>query len=360
MSLTDFTTLGRSGLRISPLCLGTMTFGVESGFGAAADEAALVLDAYWDAGGNFFDCANSYAQGSSETILGALVRERGIRSRAVIATKFTRCIEPGNPNALGNGRKAILLSLEQSLRRLQTDYVDLYWLHSWDTITPVEEVLDTMDGLIASGKVRYFGLSDVPAWYAARAQTLAERDRRPQIVALQMEYSLVERSIEREHLPAMQELGMGLCAWGGTGGGFLTGKYRREGDRPAGEGRLGGVLPAYTGFTDRKWAILDAVLEVARDMGCEPVQVALNWLATQPGSTAPIIGARTLAQLTTNITAADLVIPPELRARLDAASALEPAHPYLMYQPPMATVFAAGMPVTPWAPTRTTGLRHGG
>src|SRR5712671_1756477 len=206
-SLNDYVTLGRSGLRVSPVCLGTMTFGNEWGWGAEEGPAREVFDHYVAAGGNFIDTADFYTEGHSEELVGKFISEGGVRDRVALATKFTLNTEPGNPNAGGNGRKNIYRALEGSLRRLQTDYIDLYWLHAWDTVTPVEEVVSTLTDLVRAGKIRYYGFSDVPAWYAARARTLAECQGKEPPIALQLEYSLVERSIEREHVDAAGQLG---------------------------------------------------------------------------------------------------------------------------------------------------------
>lgn len=362
MSLGDYVTLGRSGLRVSPLALGTMTFGTSAPWGVDESKAATIFDRYIDHGGNFFDTANSYQDGQSEEILGKLVRERSLRDRAVIATKFARTIGLGNPNGVGNGRKLIYASLEQSLRRLQTDYVDLYWLHSWDTYTPAEEIVDTLDSLVRVGKIRYYGFSDVPAWFATRAQTLAEKDRRAPLVGLQLEYSLIERAIEREHIPAAQELGLAVTAWGTTASGLLAGKYRRRADGTF-EGTRDGVTPrsrllssefAQSGLSDRHWHIADLVTHVAEQLGVAAAQVALNWVATQPGSTAPIFGATSPEQVDQNVAALDLDIPAERRAELDHASALALDHPYRMYKQPTAELFQGGVSTTAWQPAPFT------
>src|SRR4030095_6906859 len=237
-NLNDYVTLGRSGLRVSPLCLGTMTFGNEWGWGSEEEAARSVFDRYLDAGGNFIDTADLYTEGHSEELLGKFIRERGLRDRIVLATKFTFNAEPGNPNTGGNGRENIYRALAASVRRLQTEYIDLYWLHAWDTITPVEEVVSTLNDLVRAGKIRHYGFSDTPAWYVARAYTLAEKEDREPLIALQLEYSLTERNIEREHVPAAQELGLGICPWSPLAGGFLTGKYQRKDDTGQGEGRL--------------------------------------------------------------------------------------------------------------------------
>src|SRR6266404_612413 len=302
-SLNDYVTLGRSGLRVSPLCLGTMTFGNEWGWGSEEQTARAVFDRYIDGGGNFIDTADLYTEGHSEELVGKFIGERGLRDRVVLATKFTFNAEPGNPNAGGNGRKNIYRALEASLRRLQTDYIDLYWLHAWDTMTPVEEVISTLNDLVRAGKIRHYGFSDVPAWYATRAFSLAERNGAERLIALQLEYSLIERTIEREHIPAAQELGMGVCPWSPLAGGFLSGKYQRLGTTGVGEGRLETVKdnPIFNQFNERNWSILDELLDVANQIGKPPSQVALNWVATQPGITSTIIGVTKTKQLDDNL-----------------------------------------------------------
>jgi aryl-alcohol dehydrogenase-like predicted oxidoreductase len=352
--LNDYVTLGHSGLRVSPLCLGTMTFGTEWGWGSEEDTARGVFDRYIDAGGNFIDTADGYTEGHSEELLGKFIGERGLRDRVVLATKFTFNLEVGNPNAGGNGRKNIYRALEGSLRRLQTDYIDLYWLHAWDTITPVEEVVSTLNDLVRSGKIRYYGFSDTPAWYVARAKTLADKEGKVPLVALQLEYSLVERNIEREHVPASQELGLGITPWSPLAGGFLSGKYRRDGDTGVGEGRLDLVKdnPAFDPFHERNWQILDQLVNAARQIGKSPAQVALNWVATQPGITSTIIGATRTTQLDDNLRSIGFDIPADLRKRLDDVSALEPVHPYKFFNPEMQGMLSGGTSVRPWAPAR--------
>ena len=352
--LNDYVTLGHSGLRVSPLCLGTMTFGTEWGWGSEEDTARGVFDRYIDAGGNFIDTADGYTEGHSEELLGKFISERGLRDRVVLATKFTFNLEAGNPNAGGNGRNNIYRALEGSLRRLQTDYIDLYWLHAWDTITPVEEVVSTLNDLVRSGKIRYYGFSDTPAWYVARAKTLADKEGKVPLVALQLEYSLVERNIEREHVPASQELGLGITPWSPLAGGFLSGKYRRDGDTGVGEGRLDVVKdnPAFDPFHERNWQILDQLVNAARQIGKSPAQVALNWVATQPGITSTIIGATRTTQLDDNLKSIRFDIPADLRKRLDDVSALEPVHPYKFFNPEMQGMLSGGTSVRPWAPAR--------
>jgi len=325
-----------------------MTFGTAWGWGAPKETAHQMLSRFFEAGGNFIDTADGYTNGASEEIIGAYFRETGTRDRAVLATKFTFSGSPGDPNAGGNGRKNMYRALEGSLRRLQTDYIDLYWLHAWDGLTPVEEVLSTLTDLVRAGKVRYIGLSDTPAWYLARAQTLAELARLEPVCALQLEYSLVERNIEREHVPAALALGMGICPWSPLGSGLLTGKYTRTaGADPAGEGRLakirGSGNPAFEKlFSERNWSIVETLTAVARELGRAPAQVALNWVATRPGVISTIIGATKLAQLDDNLAALELEIPAELAARLDEASRPELVHPYMFFQPSMQRMITGG------------------
>ncbi|MDX6497954.1 MAG: hypothetical protein QOG23_1214 [Blastocatellia bacterium] len=357
-NLNDYITLGRSGLRVSPLCLGTMTFGTEWGWGAEEKTAREVFDRYVEAGGNFVDTADLYTGGHSEELLGKFISERGLRDRVVLATKFTFNGDAGNPNAGGNGRKNIYRALEGSLRRLQTDYIDLYWLHAWDTVTPVEEVISTLNDLVRAGKIRHYGFSDTPAWYVSRAQTLAEKEGKERLVALQLEYSLVERHIEREHIPAAQELGLGITPWSPLAGGFLSGKYRRHENTGVGEGRLEIIKdnPAFNQFKERNWGILDELLTVADEISKSPAQVALNWVATQPGITSTIIGATKMAQLDDNLKSIEFEIPSNLRKQLDDLSALEPAHPYKIFNPEMQGMISGGTRVKPWLAARVYSL----
>jgi len=327
MTLTDFRTLGRSGLVVSPLALGTMTFGTPR-WGSSEDVSEAIFNAYVEAGGNFIDTADVYSGGRSENLLGGYIAGRSLRDKLALATKFTFSAEDGNPNAAGNGRKNIHRALEGSLKRLQTDYIDLYWMHIWDTVTPVEEVLQSLGDLQRAGKIRYFGLSDVPAWYAVRASTLASAHTVPGPIALQMEYSLVERTIEREHLPAARECGLGMMPWSPLAGGFLAGKYERNDAGMTGEGRLSGSNPfGDTKFTNRNWRILDVLKAVAAEMGRPPAQVALAWATAQPGITSTIIGASKTEQLQDNLASLDISFTPEQKQALLEGSAPEPS-PY--------------------------------
>lgn len=329
----NYYTLGNSGLRVSRLALGTMTFGTEWGWGADRETARAMVDAYVDAGGNFFDTADLYTGGTAETWLGEFIAERGLRDRAVIATKFTFNAEPGNPNGGGNGRKNLMRAVDASLKRLSTDYIDLYLLHVWDSLTPAEEVMRTMDDLVRAGKIRHVGLSDVPAWYAARAQTIAELRGYEPVSALQLEYSLAERSIEHEFVPFGTRHGAGIMVWSPLASGLLSGKYRPIQDGNA--GRLDGFRntthPGFRKFSERNWAIVAELEKVAAELGRSMPQVAVNWVATQPGIATVILGATKLAQMQDNLAALDFTIPPELRERLDHISKTPPPFPYSFF-----------------------------
>ena len=353
MGLAEYTTLGRSGLRVSPLCLGTMTFGTEWGWGSEESTALAIFNRYLEAGGNFIDTADGYTAGKSEEMVGKFIRERGLRDRVVLATKFTFNAQSGNPNAGGNGRKNIYRALAGSLQRLQTDYVDMYWLHAWDTVTPIEEVVSTLNDLVREGKIRHYGFSDTPAWYAARAYTLAEKDATDRPIALQLEYSLVERNIEREHIPVAQELGMGICPWSPLASGFLSGKYKRKGNDGQGEGRLEKLKnsgnPGFEKFSERNWKILETLLATAQKLDRSPAQIALNWLAGQPGVTSTILGASKLPQLEDNLKALEFSIPAELRKALDEVSAIPSVHPYVFFEPFIQNMIHGGISVRAWS-----------
>jgi len=354
--LQRYVTLGRSGLRVSPVCLGTMTFGTQWGWGSEETVARAVFDRYLDGGGNFIDTADGYTEGHSEELLGKFIDDGGTRDRIVLATKFTFNRAPGNPNAGGNGRKNIYLALEGSLKRLKTDYIDLYWLHAWDTVTPVEEVVSTLNDLVRAGKIRHYGFSDTPAWYVARAQTIAEKEGKERLVALQLEYSLVQRNTEREHVPVAQELGLAICPWSPLAGGFLTGKYKRQGDSGSGEGRLEITKdvqnPNFQRFTESNWRILDSLLKISKKINRPAAQIALNWAATQPGITSIIVGASRVEQLEENLRFADFEIPADLRQELDEVSALESVHPYVFFEPAMQGLISGGTRLAAWEPAR--------
>lgn len=348
MNLTSYRTLGRSGLVVSPMGLGTMTFGTAR-WGTSDEGGRAIFDAYVEAGGNFVDTADIYGGGRSEEMVGAYVADRSLRDRVVLGTKFTWNLDPGNPNGGGNGRKNVHRALETSLKRLRTDYVDLYWLHFWDMVTPVGEVLQTMGDLIRAGKVRYFALSDVPAWYATKMSVLAEAHGVPGPIALQMEYSLVERTLEREHLPAARECGFGVTPWSPLAGGFLTGKYRREDQGAVGAGRLSGSNPfGDTKFTDRNWRVLDGLKAVAAEIGRPPAQVALAWAITRPTVSSLLLGASRPEQLRENVAALAVTLTADQLAALDNVSELDPAFPYAGFTPRVKRSIFGGTTVDGW------------
>ena len=324
MPLDHYVTLGHSGLRVSPLCLGAMTFGKEWGWGSEPDEAKRIIDRFLARGGNFIDTANGYTKGHSEVILGEhLGADRRKRDRVVIATKFATNLFLGDPNGGGTSRKAIIGQCEESLRRLRTDYIDLYWMHVWDRTTPIEETMRALDTLVEQGKVRYLGFSDTPAWKCAQAQTMARLRGWAPLVALQIEYSLLQRTVEGELVPMARELGLGITPWGPLRGGALSGKYKRadKGQHQAGRGaRVTSFL------NDRTYDLLELMERIAGELGTTVARVALAWVQGRPGVSSTIIGARTLEQLDDNLGALDVTLAAEHVAALDAATA--PALPF--------------------------------
>lgn len=356
MPLSHYRTLGRSGLVVSPLALGAMTFG-PGGWNADDATARAIFDTYLDAGGNFVDTADIYSGGESEALLGRFIKQTKARDRVVLSSKFafnvsasplspTQAVS-GDPNAGGAGAKNIHRALEASLRRLQTDYIDLYWMHVWDGVTPVEEIVDTLGSLVRAGKVRYYAFSDMPAWLAMKAATIAAERRVPGPIAMQLEYSLVARDVEAEHFPAAREAGMGVMPWSPLAGGFLTGKYRR--DATGGGGRLSGPNPfGDSKFSDRNWAILDVLTTVAAELDRPMAQVALAWVIARPGVASTLTGARSLTQLTGNLAAADLALGPDQMARLDAASAPVMGFSAALAQPMIRRMVFGGHAVTGW------------
>jgi aryl-alcohol dehydrogenase-like predicted oxidoreductase len=345
--MIDYRTLGRTGLKVSPLGLGVMTYG----WGADKQAARAMFDLYRERGGNFFDTADLYSGGESETWLGEFVHEARVRDEVVIATKFSFNAQAGNPNAGGNGRKNIYRALEGSLRRLQTDYVDLYILHAWDRVTPVEEVMSTLNDLVRAGKVRHIGLSDAPAWYAARAQTLAEAHRYERLALLQLEYSLVSRSLEREHLPLAAETGISLVPWSPLGGGFLTGKYKRVDGKITGSGRVfdtkdsGNPVMEKFAKRERNWDILDALLAAAKDLGKTPTEVALAWVLGRPQVTSVLVGATKREQLELNLNAFAIELPAEIERRLTEVSRPESTELDHFFEPTMQGMIHGGVNV---------------
>lgn len=330
MKLDDYRLLGRSGLRVSPLALGTMTFRVGPGsWGSSDDEAREMVDMYLDRGGNFIDTANFYGQlGQSEVLLGALVKGR--RDGIVISTKYSLTTRPGDPNASGNHRKNMVRSVEDSLRRIGTDYIDLLYLHMWDFRTPVDEILRSFDDLVRSGKVLYIGLSDTPAWQASRMQAISEIRGWTQFCALQIQYSLVERTVERELIPMAKEMGFGVSPWAPLGQGLLTGKYTRS---DLIQGSMADIssrkaINAVTGkLTEKNLEIADAVVSVSEEIGCTPAQLAVAWTLTNPAVSSSVVGVRTPAQLADNLGALNVDISSEQLASLNAVSAAKPTFP---------------------------------
>ena len=354
MLLDHYVTLGRSGLRVSPFALGTMTFGEDLGWGSSVKDSEAILRRYLDAGGNFLDTANIYTRGHSEKILGDFFAGQArLRQKTVLATKFYGNLFSGDPNGGGAGRKAIVQQLDESLRRLQTDYIDLYWLHVWDQYTPIEETLRTLDDQVRAGKIRYIGFSDVPAWKLSQAQTLAlVKDYTP-LIALQIEYSLLERTVEAELIPAAQELGLGVTPWSPLKGGALSGKYTRDNHGQV-EAKRGAWITA--SLNEKAYAVLDVLAKVAKEADTTPARAALAWLQGQPGVTSTILGARTLEQLDDNLRALAVTLTPEQRKQLDAVSA-PPAYVLTrMLRPPFSfgyggtTVDGATHPANAMAP----------
>jgi aryl-alcohol dehydrogenase-like predicted oxidoreductase len=318
MPLNDYVTLGQSGLRVSPFCLGAMTFGEDWGWGSSVAESVAIMARFLERGGNFIDTANGYTKGHSEKIIGDFIgRDRQKRDRVVIATKFFVNMYNGDPNGGGASRKAIAASCEQSLRRLQTDYIDLYWMHSWDRFTPIEETLRALDDLVQAGKVRYIGFSDTPAWKVAQAQTITQFRGWTPLVALQIEYSLIERTVEGELIPAALELGLGVTPWSPLRSGVLSGKYTRENAKTLKADRGERVTQF---LDDRTFAILDDLARIAKAHETTSAAVALAWVRSRPGVASTIIGARRLDQLEQNLAALDVMLAPDEIASLDTLS----------------------------------------
>ncbi|MCB0210954.1 MAG: aldo/keto reductase [Anaerolineae bacterium] len=301
--------LGKTGLRVSELCLGAMIFGDDRRFGASAEESRKIFDAFVEAGGNFIDTANYYAKGMSERLIGDFVQQD--RDRFVIATKYTLTQRADDPNGGGNHRKSMVQSVEASLKQLNVEYIDLYWLHAWDFLTPVEEIMRGLDDLVRAGKILYVGVSDTPAWIIAQANTLATLRGWTPFVGLQVEYNLVQRDVERDLLPMAQAFEMAVTCWSPLGGGLLSGKYnanRSEG------GRFGNQAD------EQKLALVNGVIQIAEEIGHTPAQVALAWLRSQPGNIIPIIGSRRLDQFQENLGCLDVHLTDEQRNKLSALS----------------------------------------
>jgi aryl-alcohol dehydrogenase-like predicted oxidoreductase len=327
MPLDHYVTLGRSGLRVSPFALGAMTFGDDpGGAGSSVEESEKILSTYLDRGGNFVDTANFYTGGHSEKILGDFFAARpGRREHVVLASKFFGNMFPGDPNGGGAGRGSIVAQLHETLRRLQTDYLDLYWLHNWDRHTPIEETMRALDDLVRAGKVRYIGFSNTPAWVTAQAQTTALLKGWTPLIALQVEYSLLARTVEGELAPLARDQGMALVPWSPLKNGFLSGKYRR-GAQVTDSARAAFV----GGPTEDEFAVIDAVAAVADELGTTSAAVALAWLRAREGTVVPIVGARRMEHLENNLAALEVTLAPEHLRVLDEVSA-----PTLNYPAPM-------------------------
>ena len=313
--------LGKSGLKVSELALGAMTFGTEMGFGVDKDESRKVYEAFREEGGNFIDTANVYNGGTSETFLGEFMQAD--RERIVLATKFTGAMHGRDVNASGNSRKNMMNSVHASLKRLKTDYIDLYWAHFWDPTTPAEELMRGLDDLVSQGKVLYVGISDTPAWVVSRANTIAELKGWSQFVGLQIRYSLIDRSVERELLPMSRALDIAVTPWGIVGSGILSGKYNKD---AATEGRA----KMRGSIDERALKITAEVMAIAEDIGAKATQVAIAWLRNGPANIIPLLGARTVEQLKENLGCLTVSLDEDQMQRLDAVSSISPGFPHDM------------------------------
>ena len=336
----NYRLLGNSGLKVAEISLGTMTFGEDWGWGSPKDEARQVYDTYREAGGNFIDTANVYTNGASEEFLGEFMD--GHRRELVLATKYSNAGPGRDPNAAGNHRKSMVQAVEASLRRLKTDYIDLYWMHIWDRMTPVDEVMRAFDDLVRQGKVLYTGVSDAPAWWVAQANTMADLRGWTRFVGLQIEYSLVERTVERELVPMARALEVGVVAWSPLGGGLLTGKYH-TGGAGASDGRFAaGPIQEFMRKGAQPDRIVAALQKIAAATGRSLAQVALAWLRYRDVPVIPIIGARRLSQLKDNLDSLTLELDGRQVAELDEASAIDLGFPGGMYRMEMANMLAYG------------------
>lgn len=327
--------LGRSGLRVSELCLGTMTFGEDWGWGASSEECKKIFDAFAEAGGNFLDTANLYTNGTSEKYVGEFVASD--RDKWVVATKYSLNTGNGEVNAGGNHRKNMVQAVEASLKRLNLEYIDLLWLHAWDFTTPVEEVMRAFDDLVRAGKVLYIGVSDTPAWIIAQANTIATLRGWTPFIGLQIEYSLKERTPERELLPMAKAFDLGVTAWSPLGGGVLTGKYNVPPEESKESGRL--TDPTFQ-ISEKDLKIAETVVNIAKEIERSPSQVALNWLRQKSGQIIPIIGSRKLTQFEENLACLEFELTPEQIEQLDQVSAIELGFPHDFLNSDMVQDFA--------------------
>ncbi len=328
-----YRTFGATGLRVSELFLGAMTFGEQGGVGAPLDECRRILDAYADAGGNVVDTAINYRGGASEEILGELLAGR--RDRFVLSTKYTVSRDQSDPNAAGNHRKNLRLSLQTSLRRLRTDYIDIYWVHMWDRHTPVEETMRALDDEVRAGRIGYLGISDTPAWVIARANVIADWRGWTAFAGLQAPYNLLQRDIERELLPMAEGLGMTVAAWSPLAGGILSGKFSRPG------GPEPGTRISAAAITRQQREVATLVRDLADDLGATTAQVAIAWMRRRSPAIHPIIGARRVDQLLENLGATNVDLPGEAMARLDAAAEPDLGFPATFIRDTSSWVFGA-------------------
>ncbi|GAB3928379.1 aldo/keto reductase [Mucilaginibacter myungsuensis] len=303
--------LGRSGLKVSELCLGTMGFGTDNGWGADKDTSFAIMEEFANAGGNFFDTANVYQKGTSERLIGDFISQQD-RDFFVLATKYTLKDNQTNPNASGNNRKNMMRSVEESLKRLKTDFIDVLYLHIWDDITPIDEVLRGLDDLIRHGKVNYAAISDTPAWVVSKGNTLAELMGWSQFIALQVEYSLIQRTPERELIPMAKHYGMTVTPWAPLGGGALTGKYLR--------GEQGRVKAESNRRNENAEKITRTVMSIADELGVTAGNVALQWMRQKGFSCIPIVGATKIDQLKENLKTVDIALTDAQMQQLDEAS----------------------------------------
>jgi aryl-alcohol dehydrogenase-like predicted oxidoreductase len=357
MPLDHYVTLGRSGLRVSPLCLGAMTFGEDLGWGSSVEESQRIIDRFIELGGNFIDTANFYTKSHSEKIIGDHVgRHAARRDRLVIATKFSGNLYPGDPNGGGSSRKTIVASCENSLRRLQTDYIDLYWLHNWDVHTPIEETMSALQDLVRAGKVRYIGVSDTPAWKIVEANMIAHLRGWAPFIGLQLEYSLLERSVEQELVPMALQFGLGITPWSPLKSGALSGKYTRA---TAGQVKAdrGAFLESF--INDKTFAVVDALEAIAQAHDSTVARIALAWVQAQPGVSSIIIGARRLAQLEDNLQAIDVRLAAGELDRLNALTKPTFGFPQNV-QPMSPAIHNGGTTVNGlYAPTTGFGIEKG-
>ncbi|MCB9477742.1 MAG: aldo/keto reductase [Deltaproteobacteria bacterium] len=333
--------LGKSGLRVSEMCLGTMSIGEDWGWGADLAESRKIFETFATAGGNFVDTANKYTNGTSEKYTGEIVNLE--REWWVVATKYTLSMRDDDPNASGNHRKNMVQAVDASLKRLNLDYIDLLWVHAWDRHTPVEETMRALDDLVRSGKVLYIGVSDTPAWVVSRANTLAELRGWTSFVGLQIEYSLIQRTVERALTPMAEALDLAVLAWAPLGGGLLTGKYRKDNPKAEGTDSKRAGNNAFRAANKKNMEIVEKLCKIADKIGCTPAQLAMRWVADRPGVTIPLVGARTEAQIKDSLGYLDVTLDPKLAKQLDDVSAVELGFPHDFLRNPeiMKVVYGA-------------------